>query len=66
MIESLSAKFSLAQQIEEIERELRLRAEVYPRWIASGKMKKSVADYHMDRMRAVFDTLKRIEMKLPV
>jgi hypothetical protein len=65
-MDDLPRKFPLTQQIEEVERELRLRTEVYARWIASGKMRRSVADYHMERMRAVLDTLKRIEMKLPV
>jgi hypothetical protein len=66
VMDDLPRKFPLTQQIEEVERELRLRTEVYARWIASGKMRRSVADYHMERMRAVLDTLKRIEMKLPV
>ena len=48
---------SLAQQIEEVEREIALRERVYPHQVASGKMRQSVADYHLDRMRAVFRTL---------
>ena len=52
---------SLAQQIEEVERELTLRSRVYPGFVASGKMKQSIADYHMGRMRAVLQTLKRLQ-----
>jgi hypothetical protein len=50
-------KISFAQQIEEVEREIRLRNDVYPRWVSSGKMRQSVADYHMKRMQAVLETL---------
>lgn len=57
---------SLNQQIDEVERELRMRSEVYARWIASGKMRKSIAEFHMERMRAVLDTLKRLEMGLEI
>ncbi len=51
---------SLAQQIEEVERELGLRKGVYARAIASGKMRQSVADYHMQRLQAVLETLKAL------
>jgi hypothetical protein len=54
------SEFSLAQQIEEVERELRLRRGVYEHQIATGKMRKSVADYHMGRMQAVRETLKKL------
>jgi hypothetical protein len=52
--------FSLAQQIEEVERELRLRRGVYEHQVMTGKMRKSVADYHMGRMQAVRETLKKL------
>lgn len=50
-------RFSLAQQIEEIEREIAMRLEVYPRQVTRGTMRQSVADMHIDRMRAVLITL---------
>jgi hypothetical protein len=50
-------KFSLTQQIEEVERELKMRGEVYPQLVRKGSMRQSVADYHMGRMRAVLETL---------
>lgn len=59
----MTDRFSLAQQIEEVERELTLRSRVYPGFVASGKMKQSLADYHMSRMRAVLQTLKRLAME---
>jgi hypothetical protein len=49
--------FSIDTQIAEVEREIRMRIEVYARQIANGKMKKSEADYRTDCMRAVLDTL---------
>jgi hypothetical protein len=48
---------SLSQQIEEVERELRLRSEAYPRWVATRKMRQAEADYHVARMLAVKATL---------
>jgi hypothetical protein len=54
-------EFSLREQIEEIERELALRARVYPGQVHMGKMRRSVADYHMNRMRAVMVTLKQLQ-----
>ena len=50
-------KFSLRAQLEEVERELTLRQRVYAHQVAVGKMRISVADYHMARLRAVKRTL---------
>lgn len=50
-------KHSIAQQIEEVEREIKLRREVYPRMVSAGKMRQSVSEYHLDRMLAVLTTL---------
>jgi len=49
---------SLDQQIQEVERELVMRKRVYPHQVMSGKMRRSVADFHMERMEAVLQTLK--------
>jgi len=48
---------SLAQQIEEVEREIALREKVYPNQVRMGKMRRSVADFHIERMRATLRTL---------
>ena len=48
---------SLRQQIEEVAREIALRENVYPRQVASGRMRQSIADFHMERIRAVKQTL---------
>lgn len=50
-------KFSLNQQIEEVERELQQRRSVYPRLTATGKLRESVAEYQVGRMEAVRRTL---------
>jgi hypothetical protein len=49
--------WSLGAQIEEIEREIKMRREVYPRRVAQGKMRQSLADAHISRMEAVLRTL---------
>jgi len=54
-------KFSLAQQIEEVDRELALRAKVYPNQVRSGAMRQSVADYHLARMQAVKTSLQWLQ-----
>ena len=50
-------KVSLDQQIEEVDRELALRRDVYEIAVSKGKMRRAVADYHMNRMKAVRATL---------
>ena len=53
--------FSLEAQIAEVDREIKMRVDVYARQIASGKMKRSIAEYHTDCMRAVLATLEGIK-----
>ena len=54
----MTKKISLAQQIEEVDRELALRKGVfYERQVRSGAMRQSVADFHMARLQAVKTTL---------
>lgn len=54
---------SLEQQIAEVERELKIREVVYPRWInaAKPKLRPETADRQMARMRAVLETLRRLK-----
>jgi hypothetical protein len=51
-------KISIDQQIEEVERELAERSRVYPRLVAKGTLRKSVAEYHVERLNAALATLK--------
>jgi hypothetical protein len=53
--------FSLAQQIEKVDRELELRRRVYPGQVRSGAMRQSVADYHMARMQAALTSLQWLQ-----
>lgn len=48
---------SLNEQIAEVVRESALRENVYPGLIARGKLKQREADYCMERLRGVLDTL---------
>ena len=48
---------SLAHQIDEINRELGQRKLVYPRLVASGKMRESIAAFQMARLEAARDAL---------
>jgi hypothetical protein len=48
---------SLDAQIAEVEREIKYRENVYPRWARAGKIRQSVADMHLERMRDVLKTL---------
>jgi hypothetical protein len=54
-------KLSLNLQIEVVEREIKMRESVYPRWVRSGKMRSGVADYELDGMRHVLLTLQWLE-----
>ena len=51
------SKISIDQQIDEVDRELKKRVEVYPRQVSSGKLRQSIADYQVKRMEAVKATL---------
>ena len=51
-------KFSPDQIVNELEREVDLRAKAYPRWVQSGKMRSEEADFHLGAMTAVRDIYK--------
>lgn len=50
-------KISLAQQIDEINRELGQRRIVYPSLVARGTMRPSIAEFQVNRLTAARDTL---------
>lgn len=50
-------KVSLRSQIAEIDRELQMRAEVYPRKVAGRGMTQGMADIQVAHLQAVRDTL---------
>lgn len=49
---------NIHQQIEEVERELRLRPGVYQRLVGRGQLRQAEADEHMARLEAALETLK--------
>jgi hypothetical protein len=58
---SESRCFTLDEQIRCVRRELALRKNVYPKWIESGRMKPEVADHEISCLKAVHDTLSRLQ-----
>lgn len=52
---------SLTRQIQEVDRELALRAKVYPNQVASGRMRQAEEDYHVESLKAVRETLRWLQ-----
>jgi hypothetical protein len=50
-------KISIIGQIAEVEREIQMREQVYPKQVREGKMREAEAMMLLDRMRAVLATL---------
>jgi len=50
-------KVSLRSQIAEVDRELAQRKQVYPRLVATQKMRQSIAELQTAHLQAVRDTL---------
>lgn len=57
----MPAGVSIEHQLACVARELALRESAYPKWVASGRMKKEVAERELARMRAVMETLKAVQ-----
>lgn len=51
-------QISLRDQIEAIEREIRIRRKVYPKWVAKKHMTQAKADFEIAAMQAALATLK--------
>ena len=47
----------LTDQINEVGREIGLRRNVYPQFVARGKMSQEEADAHLAKMEAAYTTL---------
>lgn len=56
-------RFSAEAKLEEIYRELRLRRQLYPRWVASEKMKATDADYQIEIMQAIAADYEQLAQK---
>lgn len=55
---------TIAEQVACVDRELGMRARVYPRWVKAGKLTQAAADLEMARMTAVRWTLRRASVEL--
>lgn len=49
----------IAEQIEECDRELKVRQRVYPKWVADGRLSLQESHRRIAAMAAAVDTLKR-------
>jgi hypothetical protein len=52
---------SLTAQLQEVERELAMRARVYPQRVAARRMREGEADEHCLRLECVRDTLRWLQ-----
>jgi len=52
---------TLPEQIAELQREIRLRELLYPKWIAAGKLKQDFADRQIGRLRATLQLLTELD-----
>lgn len=50
-------KYTLAQQLQAVKRELAVRRNVYPKWVSSGKMKQKDADEGIEVFEDLIHTL---------
>jgi hypothetical protein len=57
----MSKPISLAQQIEEVEREIKLRESAFQSYGRTGKARSSEAEFHIARMKAVLTTLRWLQ-----
>lgn len=53
---------TIADQIQEVEREIALRRRVYPLWIQKRRISKEKADRQLAVMEAVLETLRSVEI----
>lgn len=51
---------TLAQQAAAVEREVRMRQRLYPRWVEGGRMRQAEADAGIAVMEAASATLRRL------
>lgn len=52
--------FDINQQVKAVEREIKFREYVYPKRIEAKKMKAIEADFQIDIMKKVLETLKQV------
>lgn len=52
---------TLADEIECLKREIRMREQVYPRWVSNGKMKPDKAEREIAVMKSALESLHRLQ-----
>jgi hypothetical protein len=57
----MTKPISLAQQIEEVEREIKLRESAFQSYGRAGKIRSSEAEFYLMRMKAVLTTLRWLQ-----
>lgn len=51
----------LTDELACLERELALRRNVYPKWVATGKMTQEKADYEIAQMAGAIETVQKVK-----
>lgn len=64
MMPNSESVVSLSDQIACVDREIRMREKVYPRWVKSHKLTQKTADLELGRMRAVLGSLIRLYLSV--
>ena len=54
----MSELVSLQEQVREVGREVGMRKNVYPKWVAAGRLTQAQADKQIAAMEAAYATLK--------
>lgn len=55
-------EYTLEEQLEELERELKVRERVYPRWVNADppKLTPAASERQLGRLRAAIETIKEL------
>jgi len=54
-------KLPMSHLITEVRREIALRANVYPKWIAAGRLRQEQATYRIAAMNQILDILLELD-----
>jgi len=60
----MNNEITMHDQIAEVGRELGIRRNVYPKFVASGRLTQAEADRHIARLEAAYQTLKGLEQAI--
>ncbi|OGV45827.1 MAG: hypothetical protein A2017_18170 [Lentisphaerae bacterium GWF2_44_16] len=54
---------SIERQIACVKREIKMRENVYPKWVLSGRMSVETSKEEIEAMKGVLETLQEVERK---